>query len=269
MKQKYKYVFNKKTGHFVKKLNEDDTTNVVNNQQPQQTTTNTTNTTTQPQQNTTTNTTQQQNTNGTTVQQIKSIDSNPDIQTLNKQLSDLTQKYNNDMAIQQKTLDAAKIAASNKQPVSIYDPVMTDSNVLNTMKKMNDITRKYHLDIDNLEDRRIQLLQKMAQMKESYYKIPEKYKYLNESNIHTAKIYMKDLIAPDDNHILKGMADFKRVFRDTNLLYGKDREGYFIVALDSEDFNTATDALEEVGYLRDEILDTIMPQVLDRHMMIQ
>jgi hypothetical protein len=34
MKQKYKYVFNKKTGHFVKKLNEDDTTKVVNNQQP-------------------------------------------------------------------------------------------------------------------------------------------------------------------------------------------------------------------------------------------
>jgi hypothetical protein len=32
---------------------------------------------------------------------------------------------------------------------------MTDSNVLNTMKKMNDITKKYHLDIDNLEDKRI------------------------------------------------------------------------------------------------------------------
>ena len=103
-------------------------------------------------------------------------------------------------------------------------------------------------------------------MKESYYKLPEKYKYLNESNIHTAKIYMKNLIGPDNT--LKGMVDFKRVFKDTNLLYGKDRDGYFIVALDSDDFNEATEALEEVGYLRDEVLDTIMPQILDRHLMI-
>ena len=104
-------------------------------------------------------------------------------------------------------------------------------------------------------------------MKENYYKIPDKYKGLNESNIHTAKIYMKNLVSNDN--IIKGMVDFKKVFQDTNLLYGKDRDGYFIVALDSEDFNQATEALEEVGYLRDDILDTIMPQVLDRHTMIQ
>jgi hypothetical protein len=106
-------------------------------------------------------------------------------------------------------------------------------------------------------------------MRENYYKIPDKYKNLNESNIHSAKIYMDNLIGPDDNKIIKGMVDFKHVFKDTSLLYGKDKEGYFFVALDTDDFNQATDALEEVGYLRDDILDTIMPQVLDRRSMIQ
>ncbi|MDY4736654.1 MAG: hypothetical protein SPI06_13455 [Terrisporobacter sp.] len=43
---------------------------------------------------------------------------------------------------------------------------------------------------------------------------------------------MGDLIAPDDDHILKGMADFKRAFKDTDLLYGKDKNGYFVVCVD-------------------------------------
>lgn len=80
---------------------------------------------------------------------------------------------------------------------------------------------------------------------------------------------MGDLIAPDDDHILKGMADFKRAFKDTDLLYGKDRNGYFLIAVDKEDFDKVYDTLEEVGYLRDEIIDTVMPQLFDRHEMIQ
>ena len=73
---------------------------------------------------------------------------------------------------------------------------------------------------------------------------------------------MGDLI--DDDHILKGMADFKRAFKDTDLLYGKDRNGYFLIAVDKEDLDKVYDTLEELGYLRDEIIDTFIPQVLDR-----
>jgi hypothetical protein len=43
---------------------------------------------------------------------------------------------------------------------------------------------------------------------------------------------MKDLIGNDDHHILKGMVDFKRAFGNSNLLYGKDKDGYFVVAVD-------------------------------------
>ena len=70
---------------------------------------------------------------------------------------------------------------------------------------------------------------------------------------------MGDLIAHDDDHILKGMADFKRAFKDTDLLYGKDRNGYFLIAIDKDDMTKAFDTLEEIGYLRDEILDTMLP----------
>lgn len=80
---------------------------------------------------------------------------------------------------------------------------------------------------------------------------------------------MGDLIAPDDDHILKGMADFKRAFKDTDLLYGKDKNGYFVVCVDQEDFNTLYDTLEENSYLRDQIIDTVIPQLFDRHEMIK
>lgn len=114
------------------------------------------------------------------------------------------------------------------------------------------------------------IIQLQQKINESFVRVlPEKYRYLNESNIHTAKIYMRDLIANDDEHILKGMADFKRAFGKTELLYGKDKEGYFIVCVDQDDFNKMYDTLEETGYMRDVIIDNIMPQLFDRKDMIQ
>ena len=56
------------------------------------------------------------------------------------------------------------------------------------MKKINDITKQHAIDIANFQDQKLAQLQKLSQTNESYYKIPEKYKWLNESNIHTAKI---------------------------------------------------------------------------------
>jgi hypothetical protein len=98
--------------------------------------------------------------------------------------------------------------------------------------------------------------------------LPEKYRNLNESNIHTAKIYMRDLIGNDDEHIIKGMVDFKRAFGKSNLLYGKDKEGYFVVCIDQEDFDKMYNTLEETGYVRDTIIDNIMPQLFDRKEMV-
>lgn len=257
MVKKYKYVYNKKTGHFIKKLNEDDSNVSTDTQQQQNNNSNTTSSTTDDKDTSTNNTS------------FKSVESDETIQSLNAKIQDNENKFQQDLNTQQKLLDAAKVAASKKAPTGPYDPVATDTDVLNIMKKINDITKQHAIDIANFQDQKLAQLQKLSQTNESYYKIPEKYKWLNESNIHTAKIYMGDLIAPDDDHILKGMADFKRAFKDTDLLYGKDRNGYFLIAIDKEDFDKVYDTLEEVGYLRDEIIDTVMPQLFDRHEMIQ
>lgn len=256
MVKKYKYVYNKKTGHFIKKLNEDDSNVSTDTQQQQNNNSNTTSSTTDNKDTSTNNTS------------FKSVESDETIQSLNAKIQDNENKFQQDLNTQQKLLDAAKVAASKKAPTGPYDPVATDADVLNIMKKINDITKQHAIDIANFQDQKLAQLQKLSQTNESYYKIPEKYKWLNESNIHTAKIYMGDLIAPDDDHILKGMADFKRAFKDTDLLYGKDKNGYFVVCVDQEDFNTLYDTLEENSYLRDQIIDTVIPQLFDRHEMI-
>lgn len=258
MVKKFKYVYNQKTGHFIKKLNEDDS-NVSTDTQQQQQNNNSNNTSS-------TTDSKDTSTNNTS---FKSVESDETIQSLNAKLQDNENKFQQDLNTQQKLLDAAKVTASKKTPTGPYDPVATDADVLNIMKKINDITKQHAIDIANFQDQKLAQLQKLSQTNESYYKIPEKYKWLNESNIHTAKIYMGDLIAPDDDHILKGMADFKRAFKDTDLLYGKDKNGYFVVCVDQEDFNTLYDTLEENSYLRDQIIDTVIPQLFDRHEMIQ
>lgn len=257
MVKKYKYVYNKKTGHFIKKLNEDDSNVSTDTQQQQNNNSNTTSSTTDDKDTSTNNIS------------FKSVESDETIQSLNAKIQDNENKFQQDLNTQQKLLDAAKVAASKKTPTGPYDPVATDADVLNIMKKINDITKQHAIDIANFQDQKLAQLQKLSQTNESYYKIPEKYKWLNESNIHTAKIYMGDLIAPDDDHILKGMADFKRAFKDTDLLYGKDKNGYFVVCVDQEDFNTLYDTLEENSYLRDQIIDTVIPQLFDRHEMIK
>ena len=251
MIKKYKYVYDRQSGHFIKKLNEDDSNVTTDTEQE-----------TKP-------TEQKPEENKDSSSSFKSVESDEVIQKLNAQIQDNEKKFQDDLNTQNKLLDAAKVNASKKTPQGIYDPVATDPDVLNIMKKINDMTKQHAIDKANFEDQKLAQLQKLSQTNESYYKIPEKYKGLNESNIHTAKIYLGNLIAPDEDHILKGMADFKRAFKETNLLYGKDRQGYFVIAVDKDDFDTLSDTLEETGYLRDEIIDIIMPQLFDRHEMIQ
>ena len=190
MIKKYKYVYDKQSGHFIKKLNEDDSNVTTDTQQD----------------NSTKNNVTADNKEGKVYS--KSVESDETIQKLNIQRQQNEKKFQDDLDTQTKLLDAAKANAAKKQANSIYDPVATDPSVLNIMKKINNIKKQHAIDMANIEDQRLAQLQKLSQANESYYKIPEKYKGLNESNIHTAKIYMGDLIAPDDDHILKDMADF-------------------------------------------------------------
>lgn len=251
---KPKYIYDINIGHFIKVINEDgEVTN--NGDQPQDPNT--------------------QNAADTSVNtSYKSVESNEEYQKITADITAENTKYEQDKSTQQQLLDQArKTAASNttEQNKGIYDPVSTDQNVLNIMKRINDLNKQHYTKITSLEDQKLQVLSKLSTANEGIrFSLPEKYKGLNESNIHTAKIYMGDLVGTDTSKaILKGMADFKRTFKDTNLLYGKDRQGYFLIILDQDDMDVMYNTLDEVGYLRDDIIGTVMPQLLDRSKLIQ
>ena len=248
MAKKYKYVYDLNLKKFIKKkLNEEDN-------------------------NVTTDTTQQQNTQqqNTQSQEQLSIEANTDYQKIQVEKQNRDKKYNDDIDAQEKLLQVAQVNAAKKPQNGPYDTVTVDPNVIAVQKKMNEIKKQYAIDLYNIEEKRLNFLLQLSKTNERWYYLPDKYKDLNESNINTAKVYVNSLVGNDDNSkILKNMYDFKRVFKNTDLLYGKDHNGYFVVAIDSEDLNKLSDTLEEEGYLRDNILDAIMPQILDRSAMIK
>jgi hypothetical protein len=68
-----------------------------------------------------------------------------------------------------------------------------------------------------------------------------KYGKLNESNMQAAKVYITVLV--NELLPLKTMVDIRRVFGQTGLLYGKDKQGYFVICVDQEDFDVMYDTL--------------------------
>ena len=247
-----KYYFDLKTGHYKKVLlTEEAEATQGNGQNNQQSNDNT------------------ENNNQQTVVQLPNTDSPEIAQVQQDKLNKVKALQDNISRLEQnKVLIANKLSdAASKEGA--------DRNQLLSLKKQqfqveSDIEdRKF--DIAKIEhDDNIKILKMRMALLESEFtdRLPEKYKWLNESNIHTAKLYMKGLVGSDES-IIKGMADFKRVFNKANLLYGKDKNDYYVIAIDQEDFDKTFDALQEVGYLRDEIIDHIMPQVLDRKEMIK
>ena len=94
--------------------------------------------------------------------------------------------------------------------------------------------------------------------------LPLKYQVLNESNIQNAKVYLNKIFDNDYQERIKGMVDFKKAFANSNLLFGKDKGGYFAVCVDQEDMNKLTNTLIEVGYNKDDIYSVVLSQMFDR-----
>jgi len=99
--------------------------------------------------------------------------------------------------------------------------------------------------------------------------IPNKYHFLNESNIQNAKVYINKIFDNDYQQRIKGMVDFKKAFANSNLLFGKDKEGYFAVCVDQDDLNKLTNTLIEVGYNKDDIYSVVLSQMFDRSDLIK
>lgn len=224
----------------------------------------------------------------TVVQTNKSVEQNAEIQKVNVDLDaenkrytqnkqSILNKYNTDRQALTDQLTSAQDAAAKQDVTSNYDKVQTNRDVISLRKKMLDVELKYAQDINRIElehatkvnqieNNRLQILQKLNN--EAFRNLPEKYRMLNESSIGQAKLYMNTLVGDDDESPVRGMTDFKHMFQDTDLVYGKDKNGYYVLCVDREDFNKICGAMTEFGYLRDEIIGTLMPQILDRSGML-
>lgn len=159
------------------------------------------------------------------------------------------------------------------QKIAAIDVNISDQKTINALQAQLLQAQKQMIDkkldiakIENdMDNKIIQVQAKLVESRSAKFRLPEKYKYLNESNIQNAKIYVDKLIKDDTMGRITGMVDFKKKFADSDLLYGKDKDGgFFAVCVDQEDFNKLTDTLEEAGWLRDEILACCLPQIFDR-----
>ena len=230
-------------------------------------------------------TAEQQQAASTEVQQNKSVEDNQDIQRLetqknaeqkryDDQMNSWNQTYDRQIQTLRDTLTAAQTAAASAQTQTAYDKVQTNRDVLTVKKQIADLELKnveekcrmqlaHARELNKIENQKLDVLKKMTN--EGMMRLPEKYrKVLNESNIAQAKIYVNNLVGNEDRHILTGMVDFNHAFADSQLVYGRDKNGYYVLCIDQEDFNRLYQTMQEVGYHRDDVLATVMPQLLDR-----
>lgn len=248
-----KYKFDINSGHYIT-LNEDDNNVTVQ---------------------TNDNTEQQNN----SVQGIPSLNT-PDVTTLQQKMETTLKTFDTDIQnlkdqeVQLETILSTAVSQFNnatpEQKQNIRKSIVdTNNKILDVKTKISNKQKDKAVTQNQFELQVLQLQQKVNENLLPTTKLPEKYKSLNESNIQNAKIYLNNLVGNEDIYIIKGMADFKRSLYKSELLYGKDKEGYFVICIDNEDFNKLYKAMGLVGYTRDRIIDAILPQVLDRGNMIQ
>ena len=248
-----KYKFDINLGHYIT-LNEDDNNVTVQ---------------------TNDNTEQQNN----SVQGIPSLNT-PDVTTLQQKMEATLKTFDTDIQnlkdqeVQLETILSTAVSQFNnatpEQKQNIRKSIVdTNNKILDVKTKISNKQKDKAVTQNQFELQVLQLQQKVNENLLPTIKLPQKYKSLNESNIQNAKIYLNNLVGNEDIYIIKGMADFKRSLYKSELLYGKDKEGYFVICIDNEDFNKLYKAMGLVGYTRDRIIDAILPQVLDRGNMIQ
>lgn len=218
---------------------------------------------------------QQQQQQQQQVQALPQLQTNEVLQLQNQMAKEL-QKFDDDIKrIKDQQMQAENIVATDTKSFNeegAANKAQLRMNIVANTKKVLELQNQLAIKTRDRANKQFEYETKIIQMQTKLnesmaMRLPEKYRGLNESSIHKAKIYMGDLVQNDDFHIIKGMTDFKHTFAESELLYGKDREGYYVVCIDQDDFQKMYDTLEETGYLKDDIIATVMPQVFDRNSM--
>lgn len=198
--------------------------------------------------------------------QKKSVSSNPDIMQLNADIEKkVTEKQTSQEKLKQQLADVIK-KLEGVYGDSEYVETEVSPDVISMKKKILDDAKKYDEDIYRLN---MQLLDKISKLHEGVKYDERINRYLNESNIHGAKVYLNNFVGGEgDGLLITGLKEFNKTFYGTKLLYGKDKSGYFVICLDQEDFNAIYGCLMNIGYDKDVIIQSIMPQILDRVSMV-
>lgn len=126
----------------------------------------------------------------------------------------------------------------------------------------NDICKKKYEMATAEYQEQTKILQAQSKLVET--RMYPKYPCLHESNIYKAKIYFTKLFENDPQQRVQTMNDLKKIFAESNILIGKDKDGYYGVCVDQEDFNNIVNSLEKAGFNRNDAINIILPQIFNR-----
>lgn len=179
---------------------------------------------------------------------------------INTLQTNIKNKSDNIIQIQQKITSTIQDGKSDQATVNaLY------KSVIQAQKELADAKFEIAKKTNEYDNKIFQLQSSLVESTiKAYNELPQKYTMLNESNVQNAKIYIGKIFDNDYQQRIKGMIDFKKAFANSNLLYGKDKKGYFAVCVDQEDLNKLTNTLIEIGYNKDDIYSVVLSQMFDR-----
>ena len=173
---------------------------------------------------------------------------------------DIEKKTNNVVQCQQAIANIQQSGEADQSQLNAAQKTLIQAN-----KELADAKFNMAKKSNEYDNKIFQLQAKLVESIEAARKeLPLKYQALNESNIQNAKVYLNKIFDNDYQERIKGMVDFKKAFANSNLLFGKDKGGYFAVCVDQEDMNKLTNTLLEVGYNKDDIYSVVLSQMFDR-----
>ena len=200
---------------------------------------------------------------------FKSAESDEIILNLQRQRQNLVNDYNQKIKVQKDNLLQVKqqiSARPDNYTNFVYDPTEVASEILNIENTVNTLEKELADRTANIDAQIIQRKKTLASeiIKESK-NIPEKLKkyLLNESKLNQAKIYLDDVFFNEDSkQIIETLPDFKKVFVNSDLLYVKDKHGYFVVCADLDDYKQMVSILKALGYEKSVIDSEISSYVV-------
>lgn len=179
-----------------------------------------------------------------------------DIQALNLQMTNTKAAISKELV--DKDTNAIKTA---------YDPSEVDPKVLELETKILTRTITYNTESSNIDkqilQRKIELSKELKESEIVKQEGIRKLQMLNESMLAKCKICVSPLIG--EEMPIKNKFDFNRALKTFSLLYGKNsKDGYYVVLVDNNDVEEFYTAFLNAGYDKEDLVETIVPQLIDR-----